>query len=297
MKHSPLMSSVAACFCLTIATPLLAAQPSAADTANAPSGGKSVASPKPAEKCLSDIRAFSSQMQKDGYWLGGSGYGYGYPIGGLGYGYAYPMMGMGMGQPAAAIGSYTNARPGYEVRTLIASANILAQNGQQQECEDVLATTRTLYKVYVADMHDKKVSAGDGNSWQQQQIAGAQPVINEKIGFRSDQLLEADVRTPGNDALGSVHDLIMDPQTGKIAYLVIARGGIFGFEAKYVPVPWADFKITGNMSLLVLDTNKAAMDAAPEVTDDQFTAPSHFEDESQKIDAYWKAHISELGSN
>jgi sporulation protein YlmC with PRC-barrel domain len=275
----------------------LAAQPSAADTANAPiTGGKNVALAKLAEKCLSDVRAFSSQMQKDGYWLGGSSYGYGYPMGGFGYGYAYSVMGMG-GQTASAIGSYTNARPGYEVRTLIASANILAQNGQQQECESVLATTRSIYKIYMAEMQAKHVSAGDGNSWQQQQIAAALPVINEKAGFRSDQLLEADVRNPGNDALGSVHDLIMDPQTGKIAYLVIARGGIFGFEAKYVPVPWADFKITGNMSLLVLDTSKAAMDAAPEVTDDQFTAPSHFENESQKIDAYWKAHISDLGSN
>ena len=53
-------------------------------------------------------------------------------------------------------------------------------------------------------------------------------MTNNSNSFRSDQLLGTDVRTPQNDALGSIDDLVMNPQTGKIAYLVIARGGIFG---------------------------------------------------------------------
>jgi len=294
MKHSTLFGSVAACICLGLAVPLLAAEPPVTGAASQPSSKEeSVSATKPAEKCLSDLRGFDGQMEKDGHWLGGSGYGYGYPMGESGYGYRYPMGGF-----AAAPGTgYLNARPGYEVRMLIASANILARHGQQQACEQVLATTRTIYKLYVADLQSGKEPVVDVPGWRNQAIAAAEPVTGNDRSFRSDELLGDPVRSPQDMALGSIYDLVMNPRTGKIGYLVIGRGGIFGIDEKYVPVPWEDFKITPNVNLLVLDTTKAVLDGAPQVSRNQFATPGQFEQESQKVDAYWKAHLSDKGSN
>jgi len=291
MKRSILAGSVTALFCLGFATPLLAAPPTATDTVSHPSSvDKNISAAKPAEKCLSDLHAFDSQMQKDGYWLGSSGYGYGYPMGGAGYGYRHPMMD---GRPEATATGYQNVRPGYEVRMLITSANILARHGKQQACEDVLATTRDIYKLYVADLHSSGVRMADVPGWQRQQLAAAQPITSKNTSFRSDELLGTDVRDPQNEALGSIDDLVMSPQSGKIAYLVIGRGGIFGIGEKYVPVPWEAFKITPNASLLVLNTTKDVLDAAPRVSNDQFAKSGQFDQESQKVDAYWKAHLSD----
>ena len=59
-------------------------------------------------------------MQKDGYWLSGFGYGYGGPMmGGYG-GYGYPISG---GVVPTQTGN-RDARPGYDVRALIAAAYI-----------------------------------------------------------------------------------------------------------------------------------------------------------------------------
>lgn len=314
MTRSALTASASACFYLGFAASALAAQPAAADAVDHSSRQESATAGEPAQKCLNDLRAFKGQMDKSGYWLGGSDYGYGYPTLGFGYGYGYGYPAGGYpaapaaataatpspaaasatrGTAAAATNDYQTARPGYEVRTLIASATILAQHGQQQACEDVLATTRDVYERYAADLRDRGMGAADVPGWRQRQIAAAKPVTSEGTAFRSDELVGTDVRSPSNQALGSVHDFVMSPHTGKIAYLVIGRGGIFGIGEAYVPVPWTDFKAPPGMSVLVLDTTEKAMAAAPHVNPNQPTTGGGFAQLSQEVDAYWKTHLSE----
>jgi len=278
MNRSILAGPVAAGFCLCLTGPLAAAQLPTTDAVVQPSpSATNLSKLKPAESCLSDLRAFDGKMEKDGYWPSGGGFGYGYPMDGY---------------PAGSTTDYRNVRPGYELRTLIASANMLAQRGEQQLCEGELSTIRDIYGTYIADMRGNGIPVVDGRSIQQQQIAAAQAVTAQTNAFRSDQLLGADVRNPKNETLGSVHDILMSPSTGAIAYLVIGRGGFFGIDEKYVPVPWDDFKVTKNLNLLVLDVAKRAMDDAPKVTDDEFAAPGKFDQESQKVNAYWKAQLS-----
>jgi hypothetical protein len=76
-----------------------------------------------------------------------------------------------------------------------------------------------------------------------------------------------------------------------IVTIAFGRGGIFGIDEKYVPVPWEAFKISPNVNLLVFDTTKSVLDAAPRVNHDQFTTSGQFDQESQKVGAYWKTHL------
>jgi sporulation protein YlmC with PRC-barrel domain len=165
---------------------------------------------------------------------------------------------------------------------------------QIQPCEDVLAATRDHYKQYVADMETAGMNMTNVPGWQQKQIAAAQPVASTTTPFRSDQLLGTDVRNPQNEALGSIDDVVTSPQTGKIAYLLIARGGwLFGIGQHYVAVPWGAFKVAPNATLLVLNATKSDMDAAPQASNGDFVSPGP---QSQEVDAYWKALVANQGN-
>ena len=278
--------------CLALAAPLAIAQTTEGPTARpATVVAGAVSATQPAQKCASDLRAFDSAMQKDGNWLHGSGYGYGYPLHGYGYGYAYPEYGSLVGQGHSVVNHHARARPGYEIRTLIASATIFAQRGKQAECDVLLTTAREIYKGYAADLGDRKFTHSDGVAWRTKQIAAAQPVAGSKAGYRSDQLIGADVVNAQGDDLGDVFDVVVAPQTGKITYLVVGRGGVFGIGERHVPVPWEAFKITDAGNILVLDSTKSNLDAAPRVAENHFSPRGNVGQQGASADAFWKARI------
>ena len=291
-QRSTLAATLVAALSLSLSTFAIAAitTPEVAKPAT-PTDVSDAINAKATEKCRSDLRVLDSQMQKDGYWMRGAGYGYGYgyPMGGYNYDESQPAA-MGADHSLAAT-NYWRARPGYEVRTLLASAHILAQLGQQQACETVLGATRASYASYAADLRNGHVPRADGSRWRSQQLAAAQP-ISSNTSYRSDQLIGLGVLNPAGDELGSVDDLVMDQRTGRIAYLVIGRGGFLGIGEKYVPVPWSGFKTTSGTNLLVLDTTKDAMNKAPRVKENHFSANDDFAQESQKVDAYWNGQLA-----
>lgn len=183
---------------LGFAGPLLAASSAqlVAAASDAVANTTATAEVKPDHACMGDLRTFSEQMQKEGYWLSGSnlGYGYGYGYGMYGYGYAneashgYGVPGTGSGSDGTGYGGlYPSARPGYEIRMLVGSASILAESGESVACRAVLGAARNLYDRYAADLREGKVPRADVVGWKRHQLASAKPVTTSESAYRSDQ--------------------------------------------------------------------------------------------------------------
>lgn len=52
-----------------------------------------------------------------------------------------------------------------------------------------------------------------------------------------------DVRSPDGQELGSIKEIFIDPETGHVAYIVLAVGGFFGMGRKLFAVPWSAITI------------------------------------------------------
>ena len=48
-----------------------------------------------------------------------------------------------------------------------------------------------------------------------------------------------DVYNSAGDHLGEIYDVMLDKQSGKVAYAIMSFGGFLGLGEKYHPIPWS----------------------------------------------------------
>jgi sporulation protein YlmC with PRC-barrel domain len=65
-----------------------------------------------------------------------------------------------------------------------------------------------------------------------------------------------DVRNSQGEILGTVQDLMLDLDSGNVAYVVLSHGGVLGVGDKLFAVPWKAFGLDPLNRLLVLDVDK-----------------------------------------
>ncbi|MDQ2081093.1 PRC-barrel domain-containing protein [Xanthobacteraceae bacterium Astr-EGSB] len=290
---------------LTLCGPVLAASgaqgPKLAQNQPAQNGtGTTGVGDTQASQCRNDLLAVSRRMDKDGYWLTGWGSRWGYGVAPadrrLPATAARPSVdARAPGVSAAPWGrsQYGISAPRYQIRTLHSAAGVLAARGDEQGCQAVLSELRQVYDAYVADLRRMGVEPGEVANWRQERIAAAKPV--EQLGrgpLSVSDVTGTDVRSTKDRNLGTVSDVVIDPQTGTIRYAILERGGFLNFGEHYIAVPWKALQATPGLSLFVLDVGEQTLDDAPRVDPDSFGDPSTFSQTRQTVDAFWQKHIA-----
>jgi sporulation protein YlmC with PRC-barrel domain len=94
-----------------------------------------------------------------------------------------------------------------------------------------------------------------------------------QYSFKSSDLIGKVVKGTNGDKLGSIKDLMVDPQRGRIVYGIIAHGGVLGIGDRLVAVPWGAFD-TREQDSLRIDLDKAKLEAGPNFADGDWSVLS-----------------------
>ena len=66
-----------------------------------------------------------------------------------------------------------------------------------------------------------------------------------------------------NEDLGKIEDLMIDVETGRVAYAVLSFGGILGMGDKLFAIPWSALRLDEERKCFVLDVAKETLESAP----------------------------------
>lgn len=87
-------------------------------------------------------------------------------------------------------------------------------------------------------------------------LAGPGTRLSAATSFLARTVVDKDGET-----LGSISDLMLDLERGRVAYAVVASGGIMGIGERLFAVPWSALRPVGQQ--FVLECTRAGLDSAP----------------------------------
>lgn len=81
--------------------------------------------------------------------------------------------------------------------------------------------------------------------------------------MRASNIIGAKVKNQSDEDLGEVQDLIVDASSGQVQYVILAYGGVLGFNEKLFAYPMDRFKAGNERETLMLTASKEEMENAP----------------------------------
>ncbi|GGY52489.1 PRC-barrel domain-containing protein [Pseudoduganella albidiflava] len=102
----------------------------------------------------------------------------------------------------------------------------------------------------------------------------------------ADTLMGEDVYNRQEEDLGDIKEIMIDMQSGKIAYAVLSFGGILGMGDKLFAVPWQALQLDTVNKRFILDVAKERLENAPGFDKDRWPDMASAEFGSQ-ISSFW----------
>ena len=120
----------------------------------------------------------------------------------------------------------------------------------------------------------------------------SRPAVDEEqaVDFRHQLISSRRVEgTPvynrSDQRLGSIHSVMIDKKSGKVAYAVLSFGGIFGLGEQVHPVPWEVLSYSVDLDAYVIDLTREQLENAPSLRLDQADRPQS--EDYEEVSGYY----------
>lgn len=81
------------------------------------------------------------------------------------------------------------------------------------------------------------------------------------------------VYNPEDDKLGTIHSVMIEKRTGKVAYAVLSFGGVLGFAERVHPIPWEMLTYDVDRDGYCVDIDRDMLKNAPTMSLDEAERP------------------------
>lgn len=102
----------------------------------------------------------------------------------------------------------------------------------------------------------------------------------------SNKVEGTEVFDPSGQALGIIHNFMVDKVTGQVAYAVMSFGGFLGLGESYHPLPWKSLTYEPRLGGYVVDIDRDRLADAPRI-DDQ-ADPLADPDFAARVDGFYR---------
>lgn len=94
------------------------------------------------------------------------------------------------------------------------------------------------------------------------------------------------VKNSAGEDLGELEDIMIDLESGRIDYAVIARGGILGIGDKLFAIPWSSLHVDLEDESIRLDIDEERLENAPGFDQDSWPKTTDYEFEKRVYNHY-----------
>jgi sporulation protein YlmC with PRC-barrel domain len=146
---------------------------------------------------------------------------------------------------------------------------------------------------YAADVKEKEEELRE----EQQDVKEKQKELREEANeemqevSRASKIIGTDVKNPKGEDLGDIKDLVLDPMSGRLAYVVVSYGGLLGMGDKLFAIPWSAVSWSADKDYFVLNMDKEALKNAPGFDEDHWpVSGAQWQQQRQELNRFYRAN-------